>query len=342
MKIRARSILLGLLALLVLVVLGGITAIGWQVVLGPKMRPVTGRTFAASPERLARGKYIVEGPAHCFHCHTEPDLNDPAGIGIAAKQGAGWQMPIPELNNPWSANITSDVATGIGGWTDDESAGAIQEGVDKQGRALFPIMPYLKFRNLTDEDLASIVVFLRTIPPVNHAVPEPAWPFPLNLIVKTLPQPLSSHAPEPARTTAVARGEYLVNMAACIDCHTPADDHGTPLKGMDYAGGGLFHDPAKGGQPIFSANITPDASGISHYDEAFFVQTMQTGTMPGRTLNPIMPFGYFRNMTEDDLKDVFAYVKTIAPVKHRLSNTDPPTKCPVCNRVHGLGDLNSK
>ncbi len=89
-------------------------------------------------------------------------------------------------------------------------------------------------------------------------------------------------------------------------------------------------------------NITPDPSGIAHYDEALFIQTLHTGQLAGRTLTPIMPFANFKNMTDDDLKDIFAYLKTLPPVKHRVSNTDPPTKCPVCGQIHGLGDLNVK
>jgi mono/diheme cytochrome c family protein len=345
MKVRAKTIVLGVLGLLVLIVVGGITAIGWQIILGPKMRPVTDRKFEATPERLARGKYIAEGPASCFHCHSEPNFNAPMGEPLASNRGSGWQMPIPELGNPSSANITSDPATGLGSWTDDEIARAIQEGVDKDGRPLFPLMPYLRFREFTDEDLASVVVYVRTIPPVIHAVTPPVWPFPLNVLVKTMPKPLTTHEPAPARATPVARGEYLVKtVAGCGDCHTPSDDKGAPLPGLEFAGGGIFHDPTPGAnmKAVFSANITPDPSGISHYDEAYFLQTLHTGQIPGRTLSNIMPFSSFKNLTEDDLKDIFAYIKTLKPVKHRVSNTDSPAKCPVCGQTHGLGDLNSK
>jgi|SRR5579862_1506290 len=343
MKVRLKTVLLSLVGLIVLLVLGGITAIGWQVVLGPKMRPVTDRKFEATPDRLARGQYLVNGPAACFHCHSAPDLNDPLGDAIPATKGAGWQLPIPELNNPSSANITSDPTTGIGLWSDDEIARAIQEGVDRNGRALFPIMPYPNYRNLTDEDLASIVVYVRTIPPVVHAVTPPVLPFPLNILVKTMPKPLAAHGAPAPRTTPEDRGQYLVRtVAGCGDCHTPTDARGTPLPGLEFGGGGLFHDPGANMKPVFSANITQDPSGIQHYDEALFIQTLRTGQLAGRKLTYVMPFAYFRNMTDDDLKDIFAYIKSLPPVKHRVSNTDPPTKCPVCNQEHGLGDLNVK
>jgi mono/diheme cytochrome c family protein len=341
MRMRARSILLGLLALIVIVVLGAITAIGWQVVLGPKMRPVTGRKFEVTEARLTRGKYLMEGPAPCFHCHTEHDVSKPEMPRIEAKRGAGWAMPIPELGSVVAPNITPDPETGIGTWTDDEIARAMQEGVDKNGRALFPVMPYQQFRNLDDEDLASIIVFLRSIPPVKNALPLTKLVFPLSFIVKTIPEPLTSHEPAKPRTTPEARGEYLVSsVSVCAECHSPADQ-GKVLPGMAFAGGNIFHDPGQG-KEVFSVNITSDPSGIAHYDEALFVQTFRTGRLPGRMLSHIMPFENFKNYSDADLHDVYTYIKSLPHVKHRISNTDPPTKCPVCGQTHGLGELNTK
>jgi mono/diheme cytochrome c family protein len=341
MRVRARTIVFGVLGLLVLLVLGGLTAVGWQVVLGPTARPLTSRTFERTPPRLARGQYLVLGVAACFHCHSDHDLSDPGYPVKEGMMGAGWNLPIPELGDVEAPNITPDPETGIGNWSDDAIARAIQEGVAADGRALFPVMPYVHFRNLDSEDLASIVVYLRSIPPVKHAMPRTKLVAPLNFLVNTMPQPLASHADPPARTTAVARGEYLVNtIAACGDCHTPADDKGVPLPGMDFGGGGLFHDPGQNGKEIFSVNITSDPSGIAHYDAALFIQTLRTGQMGGRVLTHIMPFENYRNMSDDDLRDIFAYLQSVPKVKHRVTNTDPPTLCPICKQVHGLGSMN--
>jgi mono/diheme cytochrome c family protein len=342
MAIRAKTVILSILVLLVLLVLGGITAVGWQIVLGPDARPVTAEKFEATEARLARGKYLVEGPAACFHCHSEHDFSNPEYPIIETKKGAGWVMPIAELNNIASRNITPDPETGIGSWSDDEVARAIREGVRKDGTALFPVMPYPSFASLDDEDVKSIVVYIRTLQPVRNTVPKRALPGPLEYIVKTIPKPLKTPQPSHAKATAEERGKYLVTIAECRSCHTPSDDKGQPLPGLDFGGGGVFHDPGQNGKAVFSMNITPDASGIAHYDETLFLQTIRTGQVGGRTLNHIMPFLYLRNMTDDDLKDVFAYIKSVAPVKHRISNTDPPTPCPVCGQSHGLGELNVK
>jgi len=67
---------------------------------------------------------------------------------------------------------------------------------------------------------------------------------------------------------------------------------------------------------------------------------MRTGYVRARKLNSIMPFGEFKNMTDDDLKAMFVYLKTLKPVKHRVDNSLPPTYCKLCRLTHGGGDQN--
>jgi mono/diheme cytochrome c family protein len=342
MAVRARSVVLGLVGLILLLVIGGLTLIGWEVVLGPKARAVSTTPFEVTEARLARGKYLAEGPAACFHCHSEHDFTNENYPVIEGKKGAGWVMPIPELNNIASRNITPDSETGIGLWSDDEVARAIREGVRRDRTALFPLMPYLAFASMDDEDVKAIVVYLRTIPAVRNVVPKRDLPGPLEYLVNTMPKPVTTPQPSHPASTAVERGKYLVNIAECVACHTAADDEGQFLPAMNYGGGGIFHDPGQGGKAVFSLNITPDPSGIAHYDESLFIETIRTGRVKGRTVNHIMPFENFKTITDADLSDMFAFLKTLAPVKHRVSNTDPPALCAVCGQAHGLGELNKK
>ena len=156
-------------------------------------------------------------------------------------------------------------------------------------------------------------------------------------IPRPLTQPVASHG----SGTAVDRGEYLVTLAGCKICHTPADDRGQPLPGLAFGGGETFADPGNEMKKLASVNITQDPSGIAHYDETLFLEVLRSGQLSNRTLSHIMPFEFFKNMTEDDLRDIFAFLKAQPPVKHRVSNTEPPTPCPVCNREHGFGELNA-
>lgn len=341
MAVRLKTVFVGLVVLVVVLALGAISAVGWEVVLGPDARPTTDRRFEVTEARLARGKYLVEGPAHCFHCHTPHDLSVPTFPIDQATKGGGWTMPIPELNHIAAPNITSDAETGLGAWTDDEIARAIREGVRKDGSALFPIMPYPDFATLSDEDVESIVVYLRTLPPVRNTVPTRQLPFPLEYIVKTIPTPIAAPQPPPPSSTPVERGRYLASLATCGGCHTATDDQGQRLAGLDYGGGNQFDDPASG-RRLHTPNITPDPSGIAHYDEGLFKEVIRTGAIGGRVLNHLMPFEFFKTMTDEDLGDLFAYLQSLPPVRHRVSNTDPPTPCVVCNREHGLGELNRK
>jgi hypothetical protein len=106
---------------------------------------------------------------------------------------------------------------------------------------------------------------------------------------------------------------------------------------MAFAGG--FHLQGPWGN-VASANISPDASGIGYYDEALFIQALRTGYVKARELNPIMPYGEYKLVPDDELKAMFAYLKTVKPVKHRIDNSLPPTDCKVCQSKHGGGNLN--
>ena len=118
----------------------------------------------------------------------------------------------------------------------------------------------------------------------------------------------------------------------CDNCHTLRDDKGQPAIGL-YAGGKVMGSAA-------AANLTPDPSGISYYDEKLFLQAVRTGQVGARKLKPIMNPALFKSLSDDDLRDVFAYLKTIPPVKHRVDNTEEPSQCKVCGQKHGAGVRN--
>jgi hypothetical protein len=182
---RLKRLLLIVLSVLVLVVCVGITfTIGWRPILGARSRPVTDRKFAATPARLERGAYLVNAVAACFACHSEPDTTLPGLQPKAGREGGGqFAGTNPTLGDIYIPNITPDKETGIGDWTDDEIARAVREGIRRDGRALFPIMQYRNYRHMSDEDIASIVVYLRSIPPIKNALGRLQAPFPVNRLV---------------------------------------------------------------------------------------------------------------------------------------------------------------
>jgi mono/diheme cytochrome c family protein len=325
-----------LLLLIVLVSLGITFTIGWRPFIGAKKRAVTDRKFESNPQRLMRGKYLVDGVMGCVGCHSDLDWSKPGAPPMAGREGAGHIWSDQEL--PWliAPNITSDKETGVGNWSDDTLARAIREGIGHDNRALFPLMPYPGYRDLSDEDLASVIVYLRTLPAVRNQLATTKMPFPLNFFIQNVPQPLTGAVPPPDQSTPAAQGAYLVKMAACRDCHTP-QEKGQPLPGMEFAGGFLLHEP-KG--DVVSANITPSASGIGYYNEATFIQAMRMGKVGARPLHASMPFYFYGKMSDEDLKAIFAYLQTLKPVKHQLDNYEPPTFCRLCRQKHGFGATN--
>ena len=327
-----------LVALVVLLAIAITATIGWRPFIGPNARALTDRRFTSSPERLARGKYLTENVANCFACHSERDWSrDDVPVMPGTNGGGAPVFPLQDLpGNVYPPNITPDKETGAGNWTDDQLARAIREGIGYDGRALFPFMPYENFRYLSDEDLASMVVYLRSIPPVRRSVPKTELIFPVKYLIRSAPIPVTEPIPEPDLSTPVKRGDYLVTIGGCRDCHTPMQN-GQRMEQFDLAGGFLLRGPWG---EVAAANITQSPSGIPYYDEALFLEVMRKGWVKARQLKPIMPWWNYRHMTDEDLKSVFAYLKTVPQVQHRVDNSKPPTLCKLCGLTHGGGDQN--
>lgn len=330
----AGVVLFGILILLAVAIT---FTIGWRPFVGPRARPLTGRVVETTPERLARGRYLVVGDFGCLHCHSDHDWNAPGAPAIQAMLGAGEVFPLEGLpGRIVPSNITPDLETGAGKWTDDQLARAIREGIGHDGRALFTLMPYDHFRTMSDEDLAAAIVFIRSLKPVRNPLPKTEIIFPVKYLIRSAPQPVTQPVPPPNVKEPVKRGEYLVRMADCATCHSPM------VKGQTnyaLAFGGGFRLKGPWGD-VTGPNITQDPSGIPYYDEQLFLQVIRTGYVKARKLNPIMPWDDFRTLTDEDLKATFAYLHTLPPIKHRVDNTEPPTLCKVCGEMHGAGERN--
>lgn len=302
--------------------------IGWRPFFGPRVRATTGRQFERTPERLARGKYLVQGLLGCEDCHTQADWTQHGAPKAWNMELGGQAMELPGFPGSVVApNLTPDAETGSDKWTDDQIARAIREGIKHDGTTIFPIMPYAQYRDMSDEDLGSVVVYLRSLSPLRNSLPPSRVNFPVNLLVQSAPEPVTRPVAGPA-ADPVSRGKYMVNLGC--GCHNT-------ISKLPYGGGEVLAGPWGSAT---SANITPEASGISYYNEASFITVMRSGYVGARKLNSIMPFGDFKNLTDDDLRAMFAYLKTLAPVKHRIDNSLPATYCKLCKQKHGAGDQN--
>lgn len=340
MKRWQKAILSTFLVLGALLSAGITSTIGWRPIVGPNARTLTDRRFEPSPARLARGEYLVRNVAGCLYCHSELDTSQEGLPVTAGLAGAGRQWTAEEM--PWltAPNLTPDPGTGAGSWTDDTLARAIREGIGHDGRALFPIMPYANFAQMSDEDLASVITYLRSLPAVRRPHPKTEIPFPESRLIYSAPQPIDGTVAAPDLGTPEKRGRYLVTLASCTDCHTPMVQ-GQYLEGMAFAGGNVFKYGDT--RPLrASANLTPAPNGIPYYNEALFLETIRTGRVRDRTISDIMPWGHYRNMTDEDLTSIFAYLQTLTPVDHYVDNALPATPCATCTIEHGGGERNKK
>ena len=292
----------------------------------PATAPPLEVKVAITPARLARGKYLFN-LADCDGCHSPRDFSRFNGPVIASGRGKGFVFP-PELGLPGMVaprNITPDAETGIGQWSDGEKIRAIREGISKDGTALFPMMGYESFRHMSDEDTYSLVAYLNTLAPVKNAVPRSRIAFPVSLLMKSAPQP-AGHVAEPDRSNKVKYGEYLVTLAGCMGCHTPAKK-GKPLPGLTLAGGEQFAFP--GGMTVVSANITPDLqTGIGSWSEQDFLdrfyqykEYVEKGAPAvGPESFTLMPWLNFAQLEPEDLQAIYAFLRTQKPVYHAVDS----------------------
>jgi mono/diheme cytochrome c family protein len=324
--------ILGWIVFAVVLAAGG--ALVWLSARRPQMRPPSAEKIEVTPARLARGEYLVEHVTHCLGCHSDSHFDR---FAIPIKPGTEGQGGFPfdkKLGVPGlvqAQNITPDPEFGLGSWTDGEVMRAIREGVNRKGEALFPMMPYPYFREMSDEDTRSVIVYLRTLKPIHRAVAPRRLDFPVNLLVKFGPKPETGPVTAPDPKDTVAYGKYLVTIAGCRDCHTPHDDRGQPIPGMDFSGGWLMVGPWG---RVVSGNITPDPDNyMGQASREEFIGRFQSFRIlggedaplarPGQ--NTVMAWPSYAGMTREDLGAIYDYLKTLRPI-HRKVNRFPDAK----------------
>ena len=325
MKTFLRVLGIALLAIVALAAIG----VSYLTLRKPAQRPAAAMKIEATPERVAHGKYLVNHVTICFDCHSERTgaYGLPFKPGREGVGGFVWDQRIGFPGTLAASNITPDPETGLGRWTDGEIVRALREGVDREGKALFPIMPYGHFRNLADDDAAAIVAYLRTLKPQRYEKPAKSLNVPLNFIEKFVPEPVPGPVPIPDRNDRLAYGKYLTTIANCIECHTPKDDRDQPIPGMELAGGWTMHAPDF---TVRTTNLTPHPDtfvGRATKEEfigRFRSMGFTTETAPQATQgrNTLMPWISYSGMTDEDLGAIYDYLRSVPPVENRVAAWD--------------------
>jgi mono/diheme cytochrome c family protein len=307
----------GLLA--VIVVAGG--GFAYLYFRKPAAAPPSTVKVAMTPENIARGKYIFV-LADCDGCHSQHDVAKQYWPIVESGRGRGNHLgqegPIT-LSIP---NITPDLETGIGTWTDGEKIRAIREGIHKDGSALFPMMPYGEYRNMSDEDVQSLVAYLNSLRPIKHEAPRPTVGFPVNLLIKGEPSPVTNKVATPDPSNKLVYGEYLTTIGVCVVCHTQAN-RGSLNRAKLFAGGREFN---VAGNRVISSNITPDKStGIGDWDLQRFLDRFHHHRTPEESLPAfdkqlftLMPWRELAKLSDNDLDAIFTYLMSQRAVENKV------------------------
>lgn len=260
----------------------------------------------AQTDPLARGRYLAQA-ADCEACHTAEGGKPFAG-------GRPFQTSFGTLYSP---NITPDVKTGIGAWTDADFLTAVHQGRNKLGEHLYPAFPYAAYTYLTDQDALAIKAYIFSVPAVNNLAPPNALRFPFNqrglmAIWALLYNPDHRFEPVADRSLDWNRGAYLAEaLGHCGDCHTPR----TLLQALNnrrkFAGG-----IAEGWRAY---NLTTDAdSGIGSWSQPEMEQYLETGHSMNRgsAFGPMAQAVHLslQNMTASDVHAITTYVRTVPAV----------------------------
>lgn len=265
---------------------------------------------------IARGKYLVYGPAHCADCHGPAGTDDQVNAGVEVPLSGGKFFPIPP-GNIYVSNITPH-ANGIGNFKDEEIARSLRYGVGVDGRAIFDFMP---FHNTSDDDLTAIISYLRTTNPVSNVVPKTEYSF-LGKILKALVikpvgptgEVLKSVKPD----SSIEYGKYLAtSVANCRGCHTERDLKTGAFVGPDYAGGFVIESQVDPKYVFHTPNISPDqkTGHIYGWTEEMFLARFRKGKLIPQSP---MPWGPFGRMNDMEIKAIYRYLKTVAPVERKI------------------------
>jgi mono/diheme cytochrome c family protein len=264
---------------------------------------------------IARGRHLVISSAHCVDCHSTGNADSLLRLGLEVPLSGGVKFDLP-VGVIYSKNITPDVETGIGKLTDGEIARALRYGVHPDGTAVFDFMP---FHNTSDEDITAIISYLRAQKPVKNLVPANNPNLLGNVVIAWMVKPVGPTGEVPAsvkRDTSAAYGSYLANsVAECNGCHTERDMSGA-FTGQPFGGGVEW---IENGMKMVPPNLTPDSTGhIFEWSQKNFIDRFRMGKLVKQSP---MPWSSFGRMTDDELKAIYNFLRTVPPVKRK---TPPP------------------
>jgi mono/diheme cytochrome c family protein len=269
---------------------------------------------AVADSAIERGDYLVNTILACGNCHSPRDVN---GMTIKDKPLSGGRVFSTPAFVVTTSNITSDVETGIGSWTDAEIKRALIEGARPEhhrlpGVPLAAIMPANFYKALLPEDLDAIITYLRSVKPVRNEIANPVYKAPIHRD----PYPDAEDGFDKAMfANPAGRGAYLVTIGHCMECHSAWSRGVSDFKSGLGRGGRVFAEAGTGG--ITAANITSDrTAGIGAWSDQEIARAITHGvSRDGHMLKPPMAYSFYAGLKESDLADIIAYLRTVPPLQ---------------------------
>lgn len=313
--IKYAFILLGIVAVLVLILLV------WLTVFMPNVGPPPDISVSITESNVQRGRYLAHNVMLCMDCHATRDWNLFAGPPKPGTEGGGGDVFDQDLGFPGRFVAPNITPYALGDWTDGEIFRALTAGVNKEGKALFPLMPWHLYGQLSVEDIHAVIAYIRTLPPIEHDPPPSKADFPMNLIINTMPEKPNLQ-PRPSRDNIVEYGRYMATASGCVDCHTRHEKG--EFVGELFTGGMDFRLPD--GSVSRSANLTPHETGIGSWTGDQFVERFKAyadSVFTPHTVQPgeyqtIMPWTMYSGMKRHDLEAIYAYLRSLRPVENHV------------------------
>jgi mono/diheme cytochrome c family protein len=322
MKMILKALLYLVVAILVIII-GAACYISFFL---PNVGKAENITVEKTAARIERGKYLATSVTVCIDCHSKRDPSKFAGPLVPGTEGMGGERFDERYGFPgvfYSKNITPYA---LSNWTDGELFRCITTGVDKNGKPMFPVMPYHYYGQLDKEDIYSIIAYIRTMAPIQNDVPKSKANFPFTIIEHMIPQKASLQT-KPLESDSVAYGKYLITASACVECHTKVNK-GQIIAGLEFSGGREFTLPSG---VIRSSNLTSAADGLKTWTAEQFVRrfkqyqdtSFHSPVIAEKEYNTIMPWMMYSKMKEADLRAIFAYLQTVKPISNTIVKFTP-------------------
>lgn len=260
-------------------------------------------TASFDPAVIRHGAQLA-AVGDCSTCHTAPD-------GASYAGGRALATPFGTI---YGTNITPDRDTGIGAWTEADFTRAMREGVDREGRHLYPAFPYDHFRHVADADLHALYAFLMTRDAVAYRPPANELRFPFNVRAlvggwKLLFLKAEAVPYDERQGAAWNRGAYLVaGLGHCGGCHTPRNAMGAERKDAALSGGEAegWHAPA-----INAAARNPVPWTVDDMVRYLRGDIVGDHEIAG---GPMMPVVHnLASVPEDDVRAIATYIVSLQP-----------------------------